>query len=279
MKLITLTTDFGLTDEYVGLMKGVILGRAPEARIVDLSHAIPPGDIGRAARLISGAYPYFPEGTVHVVVVDPGVGGSRRIILLEAAGQLFLAPDNGIVSCLLQADLFEGAYEVCCRDLFLAPVSDTFHGRDIMAPVAARLARGLAAAAVGPPLTAAQLTAIQLPAPQADHRLRTVTGMVIAADHFGNLLTNIHRQELQRLPGKGGAEIVVRLRGVTIRGLQTSYDAVPAGGLLAIIGSRHYLEIAANRANAALLLTAVPGDEVVVASAPANGPDNHNFEE
>ncbi|MFP3983577.1 MAG: S-adenosyl-l-methionine hydroxide adenosyltransferase family protein [Desulfurivibrionaceae bacterium] len=150
MTLITLTTDFGLSDEYVGVMKGVILSRCPQARIVDLSHGIRPQDVRGAAYTIEASFPYFPEGTIHVVVVDPGVGSSREIIALQTGGHTFLAPDNGVLSLVLpRADKI---FKVTAGDLFLPRQGDTFHGRDIFAPLAAHLACGLSPDRLGPRL-------------------------------------------------------------------------------------------------------------------------------
>ena len=137
-RIITLTTDFGLADEFVGVMKGVILGLAPRVRIVDLSHQIAAHDVRQAAFLLASAQGFFPAGTVHVAVVDPGVGSSRRLILLEAGGRLYLAPDNGLLSLIVLEVACSGAWQVENRELFLAEVGSTFHGRDILAPVAAR---------------------------------------------------------------------------------------------------------------------------------------------
>jgi S-adenosylmethionine hydrolase len=148
--VITLTTDFGLDDEYVGVMKGVIVSIAPAVRIIDLSHNINRQAVQEAAFVVGAAYRFFPTGTVHVAVVDPGVGSDRKIILLRAGGHFFIAPDNGLLTLLFAEDIFEVAYEIINRDLFLKPTSTTFHGRDIMAPVAARLAVGLDMEAVGP---------------------------------------------------------------------------------------------------------------------------------
>ena len=136
-RIITLTTDFGLTDEYVGVIKGVILTRSPDASIVDLSHQIERQNIRQAALLIKSAYRFFPPRTIHILVVDPGVGSSRKLILLQADGHFFLAPDNGVLGLFLDPEHFQTAYEVMCDQYYLSPVSATFHGRDILAPVAA----------------------------------------------------------------------------------------------------------------------------------------------
>ena len=258
-QIITLTTDFGLEDEYVGVMKGVILSRAPEARIVDLTHGIKAQDVRQAAFVISSASQYFPRGTVHTVVVDPGVGGQRKIILLTAGNQLFLAPDNGVLSLVRRRD--SRLYEATNETLFLPTVSRTFHGRDIFAPLAAALANGLDPAEVGPGLSDNEITLL----PFSEVRLteREMVGCVIASDHFGNLITNIHRS---MLPGDYSGDLSrfsVKI-GTRLAGVRACYEDVPEGGVLALFGSRDYLEIAVNRGNAVMLLESSIDDEVVV---------------
>ncbi|MCK5339801.1 MAG: SAM-dependent chlorinase/fluorinase, partial [Desulfobulbaceae bacterium] len=146
---ITLTTDFGVTDEYVGVMKGVIRSIAPDVPVIDITHAIGPQNIRHGAYIIHAAFAYFPENSLHMIIVDPGVGSDRRIILARISGHLFLAPDNGILSLLLEKETYEAAYEVTCDHLFLSPLSNTFHGRDIFAPVAAHLTGSIAPHEVG----------------------------------------------------------------------------------------------------------------------------------
>src|SRR5438093_5509257 len=149
--IITLTTDFGLADPFVGIMKGVILGIAPDAQLVDVTHDVRAYNVLEAAFVIDSAYRYFPEGTVHLIVVDPGVGSTRRPIAVEANRHIFVAPDNGVLSCVLQTDpTVLSVYWINNANLFLKSVSQTFHGRDIFAPVAARLARGTSIESVGP---------------------------------------------------------------------------------------------------------------------------------
>lgn len=262
-RIITLTTDFGLVDEYVGVMKGVILSICPDARIIDLSHAISPQDIRQAAFLIKASYAYFPANTLHVVVVDPGVGSGRRIILTCADGHLFLAPDNGVLTWLLQGPRFETAYEVSCQQLFLKQLSNTFHGRDIFAPVAAHLANGFLETKVGRELNRDELTVLSLPDAKFDKATRVLTGSIVSIDRFGNLLTNIHHDLLESIiPAGSYPGITITINNQTIRGLQPSYASVPKGSLLAIIGSRNYLEIAANQGNAAQILGAATNTEI-----------------
>ncbi len=268
-RMITLTTDFGLDDEYVGVMKGVIVANAPGTTIIDLTHNITSQAVREAAFLLAASYHYFPKGTVHVAVVDPGVGSDRKIVVLRAAGHLFVAPDNGILTLLLTDEKFEDAYEVTNSDLFRKPVSNTFHGRDIMAPVAARLASGLAVADVGPLLERGALVKLTLPVPIINHDQQTIGGEIIGVDKFGNLLTNIHADDISSLAGHGREErIAVTVKAVTCNGLHNSYGAAAAGRPVAIIGSRDYLEISVNQGSAAELLEAGCGDAVVVALLP-----------
>lgn len=262
--IITLTTDFGLTDEYVGVMKGVILAHNPAVHIVDLTHYIRPQNISQAAFAIGASYRYFPKGSIHVVVVDPGVGSKRRIILLRADGHLFIAPDNGVLS-LVHSAKTEDIFEITNEDYFLKPVSNTFHGRDIMAPAAAHLAGGLDPAQLGPRLEADQLRTLPITAAQHDKDLKSVLGSVVTTDHFGNLITNIPWELLARLPGKPAEEnLLFTIRATKIAGLKTAYNEAADGILLAIIGSRGFVEICANMDSAARILEAGPGDEVRV---------------
>ena len=263
-RIITLTTDFGLADEYVGVMKGVILTRAPDAAIIDLSHAIERQNIRQAAWLIKSAYRFFPDRTIHVVVVDPGVGSRRKLILLQSDEHLFLAPDNGVLTLLLAPEYFQAAYEVQCEQYYLTPVSSTFHGRDILAPVAAQLAAGLEPAAAGPAISRQTLEMVAKGAVKTDRGRGSITGEIIGRDHFGNLRTNIEADSLRKLYGKDASTARVSVKGKTIIGVQDAYDAEAPGEILAIIGSRGFLEIAVNRGDAARILDAVTGDTVTV---------------
>lgn len=264
-KIITLTTDFGLTDEYVGVLKGVILTRTPEARIVDLSHLIERQNIGQAARLLLSAYRFFPAGTIHLVVVDPGVGSSRKLVLVLAADHLFLAPDNGVLGPILESAGCQAAYEVRCEQYYLRPVSATFHGRDILAPVAAELAAGLAPGAVGPVIAPRVLTKFTIAAAVLDRQQGKITGEIIGRDHFGNLQTNITAESLQELHGDRKNPVSIEVKNTVISGIQTAYAQKSEGELLALINSRGHLEIAVNRGSAAGYLGAAGGEKVTVA--------------
>jgi hypothetical protein len=261
--LITLTTDFGLQDEYVGVMKGVILTRAPSATIVDLNHNILPQDVRQAAFTLQSACRFFPPGTIHLIVVDPEVGSGRKILLLRAADQLFLAPDNGVLDFFLDGRHFQEAYILNRPDLYLQPVSDTFHGRDIFAPAAAFLANGGHPADLGPTVPAAALRRIAAPPLQLDAGQGTIAGSVVHIDHYGNLTTNLRRDHISRVfPGESPLRITVGTRELT--GIARGYSQTAAGGVIALFGSRDLLEIAVYQGNAASLLKVHEGDPVTI---------------
>jgi len=276
--VVTLLTDFGREDAYVGAMKGVMLGINPQVRIVDISHAIPPRNLTRAACIAVRYHRCFPPRSVHVIVVDPGVGSDRDIVALRVDGHVFLAPDNGVLTLLLQSAGAADVYRVENRILFRHPVSATFHGRDIFAPVAAHLAGGMALEEVGCALCAADLKTLKLAAPTVSGR--TVAGVVTAVDHFGNLLTNIGRELLSAAaPAGGGRRFQVRVAGQRIQGVFTHYAAAAEGCLMALVDSDGYLEIAVRGGSAADRLGAGPGDAVVLAAFCGGGggktPENH----
>ena len=260
--IVTLLTDFGGKDEYVGVMKGVILGINPSVTVVDLCHEIPLGDIPRAGRLLSWSWPYFPKGTIHVVVVDPGVGSSRKILCLKHRGHLFLAPDNGVLSQLLAGVRHPHLVEVTNRRFSLPRVSNTFHGRDIFAPAAAYLSKGLQPSRLGRRIA----TFKQLPVPipkKLGHRI--LQGEVIQIDRFGNAVTNLPAAEIQRL--SRSAPLKVEVNGHSLCGIQPSYSFKPQGAALAVIGSHDLLEIAVNQGSAADRLRIRPGSRVKVTGA------------
>ena len=194
--VITLLTDFGSADHYTGAMKGVILGICPDAQLVDISHEITPYAIAEAAFTLSQAWTCFPAGTVHIVVVDPGVGSARRPILVEAASHHFVAPDNGVLTMLYDAVPAHEVREITASRYFRQPVSRTFHGRDVFAPVAAYLANGLAAAEMGDPIGDYLRLGFSSPARTGE---KTWAGTILKADHFGNLITNFDSKTWQRL--------------------------------------------------------------------------------
>ena len=267
MRVISLLTDFGLEDPYVGIMKGVILSRAPAAAIVDLTHQVDPQDLTAAAFLIDGAYCWFPMHSVHVIVVDPGVGGSRAIVAMAAAGHFFLAPDNGVLTRILDSGPVEALVHVENPEFFIHPVSRTFHGRDIFAPVAAHMALGRALSDFGPQASVADLKRLDLPVPyESDTDAGAVlVGTVIGIDRFGNLITNLDEARLRSfVPDPETAGLSVHIGGHAVHGLARSYQAAAPGELLAIIGSRGYLEISVNTGDASRHCAAGRGSEVRV---------------
>jgi S-adenosylmethionine hydrolase len=264
MTLITLLTDFGVQDEYVGLMKGVIAGIYPEARIVDITHQIEPQDVVHGAYILNASYGYFPAGTIHVAVVDPGVGGDRRMLAAEVGRHRFLAPDNGLLERVVAGEADVRVVFIENEHYYLHPVSRTFHGRDIFAPVAAHLAAGLPLDALGPVVGRQRMVSGVVP-----HCLLSpegfIQGAVVAVDRFGNLMSNIDAVAIDELrcrhPGKA---VVVELAGTRIGGIEITYDHVEAGTPLAVMGSRGLLEISVNRGNAGDTLGVGKNDEVRV---------------
>jgi S-adenosylmethionine hydrolase len=262
MAIITLVTDFGDEDEFVGVMKGVILGVNPSASIVDITHRIDPQDIVKAAYLIPSYYPFFPEGTVHLIVVDPGVGSSRQIIALEMAGHVFLAPDNGVLSLLLDSEYIDTIVSVNNQNYFLTPVSHTFHGRDIFASVGAHISMGIEVAKTGTPHAKGALVRLDAQQPRLTERGKLV-GTIISIDRFGNLITNIQLNDIKESLGSHPeAMLQIEVGKQKIDGLSESYQDAGIENLLAIIGSRGYLEIALNRGSACGRLKVKKGDLV-----------------
>jgi len=238
--VITLTTDFGLSDPYVGTMKGVILSIHPEAVVVDISHQIKAGSILHAAGVIQEAYPFFPKGTVHVGVIDPGVGGQRRPILLMTEDHFFVGPDNGLFWPLVRPHQPPKIIHLTETKYFLPRLSYTFHGRDIFAPVAAHLCRGVDPSKMGQIIT----DPVPLHRPRPREKGNILVGEVVRVDHFGNLVTNIGQENLARF--LGSARPSIKVKNLMIEGLRKTYASVPAGEPLALIGSSNYLEIAVN---------------------------------
>lgn len=267
--IVALLTDFGTRDHYVGTMKGVILSVCPEASLVDLTHDIPPQDILAGALELSAAWRYFPEGTVFLAVVDPGVGSPRRGIAAEANGYRFVGPDNGVLSLAVrQASAAPGGAPARVVELrerkFARPdVSRTFEGRDRFAPAAGWLARGTALSAFGPQIDDAVVLAVATAKVTGDG----VAGEVVRIDRFGNLITNIEQPLIEPL----GGDVSVTIAGREITGLVATYAEAPAGDLCALIGSTGHLEIAANSARAADLLNASRGAAVLVSRRPTPG--------
>jgi S-adenosylmethionine hydrolase len=255
--LITLTTDFGYTDPFVGIMKGVICGINPQARIVDLSHGVPAQDITAAALVLRHSARYFPRGTIHVAVVDPGVGSARRPLLVEFEGNYFIGPDNGVLSLALEGKGPARIVHLSNPSYQLRPTSATFHGRDIFAPTAAYLSRGIATEDFGE-ITEDFVTLIW---PTVLKTETTITGQIVYIDVFGNLYTNIGANDLKELSGQ---QFMIMLRDLSIAGLATNYAAVEQGKCVALINSWELLEIAVYNGNAHKKSGAVVGDKVHV---------------
>jgi S-adenosylmethionine hydrolase len=256
---VALLSDFGWSDGYVGAMKGAVLAVCPAARLVDLSHEIPPGDVRCAARVLAQAAATFPPGTVFLSVVDPGVGSARRGIAAEIDGRLHVAPDNGLLDGVLESARELRAVALERREYFRPEPSDVFHGRDVFAPVAGFLAAGGALAELGPEIEA--VTLVRLASPRPQRSAEGWVGEVVAVDHFGNLLTN--------LPALPGARGWVELAGRRLE-LRRSYSQVAEGELLALVGSGGHIEIACNLGRACDRLGAAPG-LLVVWRAPSGG--------
>lgn len=259
MSFITLLTDFGLKDGNVGVMKGVIWGIAPEAKIADLSHNISPQNVPEAALILLRSSPYFPAGTVHTIVVDPGVGTQRRPIAARIGPHFYVAPDNGVLSMILERGQQQGwtaeFIHLDKPEFWLKEISHVFHGRDIFAPSAAHLAAGVPLSNMGSPIH--NPLRLELPRPR-----RTATGFqgqVIHIDHFGNISTNIRIEQLGEAPGA-----VVRLSGSEIRGMVETFGQRPAGELIALYGSTGNLIVSVVNGSAAERLNARVGDQVEV---------------
>ena len=256
-RLVTFTTDFGLQDAFVGIMHGVVLNINPEARIVDICHAISSYDIVEGAWTIAQAYRFFPPRTVHVVIVDPGVGSTRRPILAETDDYLFVAPDNGVLSVVEARESRFTVRHITAERFFLQPISQTFHGRDIFAPAAAWLTKGVAPADLGPEIrdyTRLRVTVVEC-------SQNTLQGAVLKVDKFGNLITNLSETDVQAL---SSASIRVRIAGHDITRVCSSYAEGQPGELFGIIGSSGYLEIAMKQDSAAKMLGVTVGEPVRV---------------
>lgn len=275
--IITLTTDFGYDDAYVAAVKGAILNINPEANIVDVSHSIRPQDILQAAFILNTAYRYFPKQTVHVAIVDPGVGSERREIILKTPSAIFVAPDNGILSYVID-DLFSvesrsvieqthGLTEIVFKKGLEAaaitdprfwrhPVSPTFHGRDIFAPVAAGLSLGISPYEFGEKINSLHVLPIARPSLDPDGNL---VGQILHVDRFGNLTTNIRGDSLR------GKDVVIEVTGQHIQGISDYY--AQKEGVLAVVGSSGYLEISLRDGSACDFLGVGVGHEIRVIPA------------
>lgn len=253
MKIITLTTDFGYLDPFAGVMKGVIYSICPNVKIVDLTHDISPQDIWKGNFVIRSAYRYFPKGTIHVCVIDPGVGSLRKPILIETTSYFFIGPDNGLLTTIIETENIKSVFELTNNKYFLQEVSQTFHGRDIFAPVAAHLAVGKAPKEFGKEINIESLTKIQIP--KLIKGKNSYTGIVQFIDHFGNLITNIPNNLIS-------SKVTGKVKNLEFTGLVTSFGEGEANKLTAIKGSSGYIEIFINKGSAQKLTNTNISDEV-----------------
>jgi len=261
MSIITLLTDFGLRDPYVAEMKAVILGISPDATIVDISHEVRKFDVRMGAFILEQAARYFPDGTVHVAVVDPGVGMERRPIVVETNRKLYVGPDNGLLMLSALKDDVRCIHKITNPSYMLEKVSRTFHGRDIFSCAAAHLANGVPPADFGPKIDNPVVPQFAQPRFFADE----IIGEVIHIDGFGNVITNISLNDLGKMGIKEGGEITINLNGKMMKlRLCLAYGEVSTGDPLSIIGSSGFLEVAVNQGNAAQELNVETGDPVRV---------------
>jgi S-adenosylmethionine hydrolase len=251
--IITLLTDFGLADHYVAAMKGVILSICPGAQLVDISHEIAPFAIPEAAFTLAQAWPYFPKGTVHLAVVDPGVGSVRRAIVAEVAGHRFVAPDNGLLTMVLQPKPKARIREITASRYFRQPVSSTFHGRDIFGPVAAHLASGLSAVKLGKPVSNPVSGDFAKPTQLTPKHW---AGAILKIDRYGNIITNLDWATFHMIESVA-FRLKVGLRTVTR--FHPTYAFAPPGRVFAVKGSSGYVEVSLNQSDASRTLHAAPG--------------------
>ena len=258
--IITLTTDYGTNDHLVGVVKGAILKINPDAQIIDITHHVAPFDLLEGALAIASAYPYFPPRTIHVVVVDPGVGTERRPLLVSGQNQYFLAPDNGVLSAVYEKENPVIVRNITSEHYFAQPVSKTFHGRDVFAPVAAWLSKSWQPGSMGEEITDFKRFAMPKPK-EADGALK---GLVLKVDAFGNLVTNFRGEDIApESLQKGTAKLQVGTHAVTR--LVGTFAQGNAGEAIAYIGSSGYLEIAVNKGNASKTLGIGRGAVVILA--------------
>lgn len=284
---IALLTDFGLKDHYVGTMKGVILKINPTIPLIDISHSVPPGEITHGALLLKASYHYFPKGTVFLTVIDPGVGSKRKAIIVKTEDYTFVAPDNGVLSYALTSESIVSIVELTNPRYFLYPLSHTFHGRDLFAPIAAHASRGVPEERFGSICSDIK----ELSWPEAEIMGNTIEGIILIADHFGNLITNISYQlisqylvdnqllqsdELTIIKNEPHQQIVIEEAAIFqiqlgdwhIKGLNRSYNESNEFSILAIIGSSGLMEISVNNGNAQNLLGCYGGEPITLSIYP-----------
>jgi S-adenosylmethionine hydrolase len=260
--IVTLFTDFGTKDPFVGIMKGVLLGLCPEAALVDLCHEVPPFDVLGASFLLDSVVGCFPDGTIHLVVVDPGVGGERRPILAEIGEQLFVAPDNGILSYLLASGRQRTVRHLTAKEFWRHPVSASFHGRDIFAPVAGHLAAGLSPERFGPVIH--DPVCLEIPYPVAESA-GVLRGRVVWIDRFGNSITNISRADVEALGFRAAGPIRVLVGERRAGMLVSCFSAVGPGECGAIVGSTGHVEVFSSQGDFAREWRVRSGDAITLA--------------
>jgi S-adenosyl-L-methionine hydrolase (adenosine-forming) len=259
--IITLTTDFGSNDHFVGTMKGVILDIVPDAEIVDISHAVQAYDVLDGALTISQAYSYFPNRTVHVVVIDPGVGTARRPIVASCEKYHFVAPDNGVLSLVYAREQRMHVRHITSQHYFLQPVSNTFHARDIFSPVAAYLAKEVDSLKFGDEVD--DYVKFSAPKPKAVDQNK-IRGVVLKVDRFGNMITNITPQDVPAIFGDAAKKFKIVIGSREITEIRNAYAEGAPGEVMAILGSMGYLEIAVNRTSASQVTGAGKGADVSI---------------
>lgn len=258
--IITFTTDFGVTDPYVGTMKGVILNINPSARIVDISNGVQSYDVLDGAITISQAYQFFPKNTLHLVVVDPGVGTSRRPILARTEHGTFIAPDNGVLSLIYEREERVNVRHITAEHYFLQPVSQTFHGRDVFAAVTAYLSKGVDPASFGEEIT----NFVRFAAPKPKQVDGILKGSVIKVDKFGNLITNFTPKDVPQLFGADPAAFRIKIGKAEVSNMRNAYGEGAPGEVFVILDSMGFLEIAMNKGAANRTIAADKGSEVAI---------------
>jgi len=258
-RIVSLLTDFGVRDAYVGAMKGVILGICPAVTLVDISHEVSKHDVLQGAFILSQASPYFPEGSIHLAVVDPGVGTARRRIIVQGGRCFYVGPDNGVLSLAVKGEGVVKAVEIRSEEYFLPRLSRTFEGRDIFAPVAAHLARGVDIDEFGPEIR----SLVSLSIAEPERRGGEILGEVIHIDGFGNITTNISENMVGEIAVGASVEVIIGRVSKTTPFCRT-YGEVPAKSPLLTLGSSGFLEVAVNQGSAEKLFKAKVGDRVTL---------------
>lgn len=256
MRIVTLLTDFGLSDHFVAVMKGVMLSLNPNLMFVDISHLIPPQDIHSGAFILGQAYSCFPSGTIHLAIVDPGVGTARKALAASAGGHIFVAPDNGILSYVQKAEETFAAFEITADHYFRKPVSSTFHGRDVFAPIAGYISRDIPLKQLGPELSDPVQLKIPLPEKVRDNLIQAA---ILAVDRFGNLITNFKSSDLPFFDPAFPRSFKILAGKQEITSYHRTYSEGRPGEIFVVPGSTGYLEIATRDGSAASLLNLKPG--------------------